>query len=126
MPELVLYGIRLLAKQLLGTILDMEVDHWHWTSLYKVHQPDVISLSPGGRVSPYEAGPEPDQFKSQFARRLTRADLDLLRQENTSLKAKVELERGRVGDTKLDFLQTELEVLRERVGKVRLGQEDFQ
>ena len=77
-------------------------------------------------MSPCEAGPEPDQFKSQFARRLTRADLDLLRQENTSLKAKVELERGRVGDTKLDFLQTELEVLRERVGKVRLGQEDFQ
>ena len=28
MPELVLYGIRLLAKQLLGTVLDMEVDHW--------------------------------------------------------------------------------------------------
>ena len=26
MPELVLYGIRLLAKQLLGTFLDMEVD----------------------------------------------------------------------------------------------------
>ena len=27
MPELVLYGIRELAKQLLGTILDIEVDH---------------------------------------------------------------------------------------------------
>ena len=27
MPELVLYGIRLLAKQFLGTILDIEVDH---------------------------------------------------------------------------------------------------
>ena len=26
MPELVLYGIRLLAKQFLGSILDMEVD----------------------------------------------------------------------------------------------------
>ena len=26
MPELVLYGIRLLAKQFLGTVLDMEVD----------------------------------------------------------------------------------------------------
>ena len=26
MPEVVLYGIRLLAKQFLGTILDMEVD----------------------------------------------------------------------------------------------------
>ena len=26
MPELVLYGIRLLAKQILGTILDIEVD----------------------------------------------------------------------------------------------------
>ena len=26
MPELVLYGIRLLAKQLLGTVLDIEVD----------------------------------------------------------------------------------------------------
>ena len=25
-PELVLYGIRLLAKQFLGTVLDMEVD----------------------------------------------------------------------------------------------------
>ena len=36
MSELVLYGIRLLAKQLLGTVLDMEVDQsgsiiteWH-------------------------------------------------------------------------------------------------
>ena len=28
MPELVLYGIRLLAKQLPESILDMEVDHW--------------------------------------------------------------------------------------------------
>ena len=28
MPELVLYGIRLLAKQLLGSILDKGVDHW--------------------------------------------------------------------------------------------------
>ena len=28
MPELVLYGIRLLAKQFLGTVLDIEVDHW--------------------------------------------------------------------------------------------------
>ena len=27
MPELVLYGMRLLAKQFLGTILDIEVDH---------------------------------------------------------------------------------------------------
>ena len=27
MPELVLHGIRLLAKQFLGTILDIEVDH---------------------------------------------------------------------------------------------------
>ena len=27
MPELVLYGIRELAKQLLGTVLDIEVDH---------------------------------------------------------------------------------------------------
>ena len=27
MPELVLYGIRLLAKQFLGSILDIEVDH---------------------------------------------------------------------------------------------------
>ena len=27
MPELVLYGIRLLAKQFLGAILDIEVDH---------------------------------------------------------------------------------------------------
>ena len=26
MPELVLYGIRLLAKQLIGTVLDIEVD----------------------------------------------------------------------------------------------------
>ena len=26
MPELVLYGIRLLAKQFLGTVLDIEVD----------------------------------------------------------------------------------------------------
>ena len=28
MPELVLYGIRLLAKQFLGTILDIEVDQF--------------------------------------------------------------------------------------------------
>ena len=27
MPELVLYGIRLLAKQFLGTVLEIEVDH---------------------------------------------------------------------------------------------------
>ena len=27
MPELVLYGIRLLAKQFLGTVLDIEVDN---------------------------------------------------------------------------------------------------
>ena len=27
MPELVLYGIRLVAKQFLGAVLDMEVDH---------------------------------------------------------------------------------------------------
>ena len=27
MPELVLYGIRLLAKQFLGAIRDIEVDH---------------------------------------------------------------------------------------------------
>ena len=26
MPELVLYGIRVLAKQFLGTVLDIEVD----------------------------------------------------------------------------------------------------
>ena len=26
MPELVLYGLRLLAKQFLGAVLDMEVD----------------------------------------------------------------------------------------------------
>ena len=28
MPDLVLYGIRLLAKQFLGTILDIEVDQF--------------------------------------------------------------------------------------------------
>ena len=28
MPEQELYGIRLLAKQFLGTVLDIEVDHW--------------------------------------------------------------------------------------------------
>ena len=28
MPELVLYGIRLLAKQLLGTVLDMEIENF--------------------------------------------------------------------------------------------------
>ena len=27
MPELVLYGIRRLAKEIIGSILDMEVDH---------------------------------------------------------------------------------------------------
>ena len=36
MPELVLYGIRLLAKQFLRTVLDIEVDQsvlkadWYW------------------------------------------------------------------------------------------------
>ena len=41
MPELVLYGIRLLAKQFLGSILDIEVDqsdrcnvNLNYTSLY--------------------------------------------------------------------------------------------
>ena len=33
MPELVLYGIRLLAKQFLGTVLDIEVDHTTWNSV---------------------------------------------------------------------------------------------
>ena len=77
-------------------------------------------------MEPYEAEPEPDQFKSQFARRLltdgsqlTRADLDQLRQENVSLKQKVEL--CRAGNNKFHCLQTELQVLRERVGKVRLS-----
>ena len=31
--ELVLYGIRLLAKQILGTFFDLEVEVEHWTSL---------------------------------------------------------------------------------------------
>ena len=78
-------------------------------------------------MEPYEAeADQPDQFKSQFARRLlsdgsqlTRADLEQLRQENVSLKQKVEL--CRAGNNKFDFLQTELQVLRERVGKVRLS-----
>ena len=30
MPELVLYGTRLLGKQLLGTVLDIEVDQSGW------------------------------------------------------------------------------------------------
>ena len=33
MPELVLYGIRLLAKQFLGTILDIEVDQSDFISV---------------------------------------------------------------------------------------------
>ena len=77
-------------------------------------------------MEPYEAETEPEQFKSQFARRLltdgsqlTRADLEQLRQENVSLKQKVEL--CRAGNNKFDFLQSELQVLRERVGKVRLN-----
>ena len=102
--------------------------------------PPVTSCLHTGSVSPHhnpcshplflgEAEPDQaDQFKSQFARRLlsdgsqlSRADLEKLRQENVSLKQRVERERERVGSNKLDFLQTELQVLRERVGKVGLS-----
>lgn len=89
---------------------------------YRHHQSHPAFIL-GGRVEPCEAEPQPDQFKSQFARRLlsdgsqlTLADLEQLRQENVSLKQKVEL--CRAGNNKFDFLQTELQVLRERVGKI--------
>ena len=66
-----------------------------------------------------------DQYKSQFARQLftdgshlTRADLDKLRKENVNLKQKVEICRD--SKSKFELLQCELQVLRERVGKVRL------
>ena len=48
MPELVLYGIRLLAKQLLGTVLDIEVDHS--VSHQRPHQPQ--GRGGGGRGQP--------------------------------------------------------------------------
>ena len=43
MPELVLYGIRLLAKQFLGTILDMEVDHYSAWQLWR-HPGSAVQL----------------------------------------------------------------------------------
>ena len=87
------------------------------------------TITPAAPLFLGEAEPDQaDQFKSQFARRLlsdgsqlSRADLEKLRQENVSLKQRVERERERVGSNKLDFLQTELQVLRERVGKVGLS-----
>ena len=78
-------------------------------------------------MEPCEAEPDlPDQFKSEFAKRLlsdgsqlSRGDLEILRQENISLRQRVERERReQAGSNKLDFLQSELQVLRERVGKV--------
>ena len=44
MPELVLYGIRLLGKQLLGTFLDMEVDQSGLTWSVKTRR-TLLSLS---------------------------------------------------------------------------------
>ena len=84
----------------------------------------------GGSVSPPLSPPPGDspapslaQYKSQFAKQLytdgahlTRADLDKLRKENVNLKQKVELCRS--NKSKFEFLQNELQVLRERVGKV--------
>ena len=78
-------------------------------------------------MEPCETEPDlPDQFKSEFAKRLlsdgsqlSRGDLEILRQENISLRQRVERERReQAGSNKLDFLQSELQVLRERVGKV--------
>ena len=43
MPELVLCGIRLLAKQFLGTILDMEVDHYSAWQLWR-HPGSAVQL----------------------------------------------------------------------------------
>ena len=40
MPELVLYGIRLLAKQFLGTVPDIEMDH-------SVHTPPTYTANVG-------------------------------------------------------------------------------
>ena len=93
----------------------------------------VLSLS-GGSVSPLPRATSPTpaftesvrrhQFKSQFAKQLftdgsqlSRASLDKLRKENVNLKQKVEICRS--NKNKFEFLQNEVEVLRERVGKVR-------
>ena len=84
----------------------------------------------GGSVSPLPRATSPTQsvrlhqFKSQFAKQLftdgsqwSRASLDKLRKENVNLKQKVEICRS--NKNKFEFLQNEVEVLRERVGKVR-------
>ena len=42
MPELVLYGIRLLAKQFLGTVLDIDVDHSASLLSSSRYPPDVV------------------------------------------------------------------------------------
>ena len=68
------------------------------------------------------------QYKSQFAKQLfndgsrpSRASLDRLRKENVNLKQKVDICRS--NKNKFEFLQNEVQVLRERVGKVRGGSE---
>ena len=47
MPELVLYGIRLLTKQLLGIVLDIEVDQSASSSVPDT-QLDTNNIPPGG------------------------------------------------------------------------------
>ena len=57
MPELVLYGIRLLAKQFLGTVLDIEVDQSFYIfpqylgpagELYDIPRPELTDRSQTG------------------------------------------------------------------------------
>ena len=81
----------------------------------------------GGTVSPTPSETSPPQgiaqYKSQFAKQLftdgsrpSRASLDRLRKENVNLKQKVDICRS--NKNKFEFLQNEVQVLRERVGKV--------
>ena len=66
MPELVLYGIRLLAKQLLGSILDMEVDQsdLHWSLVIRGR---LTSCSTGATsVPPSRVTPQPATVRGLF------------------------------------------------------------
>ena len=45
MPELVLYGIRELAEQFLGPLLDIEVDHSAWKIPHTALQRLPVDLS---------------------------------------------------------------------------------
>ena len=52
MPELVLYGIRLLAKQFLGTVLDIEVDQSDLLPIYVILAEWSKARRIGGRQEP--------------------------------------------------------------------------